>query len=305
MIYTVTLNPSLDYVVRVPDFQLGKTNRTVQEHLFPGGKGVNVSIVLNHLGIPSTALGFLAGFTGAEIDRLLTEMGICTDWIPLEHGAARINVKLQNIEGTEINGMGPEIPEAAVRQLLDKLDGLHPGDALVLAGSIPSSMPKEIYRDILKRLQNRQILTVVDAAGELLQKALSYRPFLIKPNNHELGELFGVELSSRESVIPYARRLQEQGARNVLVSMAGQGAVLVWENGDVFLAEAPSGTLVNGVGAGDSMVAGFLAGWTAHGDAREAFRMAVAAGSASAFCEHLADRTAVQAVYDRVNTVSR
>ncbi len=303
MIYTVTFNPSLDYVVTVPDFQLGKTNRTTQERLYPGGKGVNVSIVLKNLGMESTALGFRGGFTGAEIQRQLEEMDICADLIPLEQGIARINFKLQNVEGTEINGMGPVIPPEQVEALLQKLDGLEPGDVLVLAGSIPASMPPDIYRDILRRLEGKGVLTVVDATRELLVRVLPYHPFLIKPNNHELGEIFGVELESRESVVPYARQLQQMGARNVLVSMAGQGAVLVAEDGQVIASEAPRGVLVNGVGAGDSMVAGFLAGWLAAHSYGEAFRLGVAAGSASAFSEYLASREAVMEVYGQVNPV--
>ncbi len=296
MIYTVTFNPSLDYLVEVPDFRLGRTNRTVREHLFPGGKGINVSIVLRALGVPSTALGFLAGFTGAEIDRSLRDLGIGTRFFTLPEGLSRINLKLQSIDGTEINGMGPPIPPAAREALLAELDKLRAGDALVLAGSIPADLPPDIYRDILARLAGRGVLTVVDATRDLLTNVLEHGPFLIKPNNHELGELFGVELSTREAVVPYAQALRARGARNVLVSMAGQGAVLVAETGQVFSAPAPKGQLVSGVGAGDSMVAGFLAGFLGSGSYEEAFRLGLAAGSASAFCQHLATGDGIRRV---------
>ncbi len=301
MIYTVTFNPSLDYVVDVPQFHLGKTNRTVREALFPGGKGVNVSIVLQALGVESTALGFRAGFVGKEIQHRLEALGIRSDLIPLENGNSRINVKLQTIEGTEINGMGPSIPQDKVQAMLTRLDALNAGDVLVLAGSIPSSMSADLYRDILQRLNGRGVLTVVDAAGELLAKVLPHHPFLIKPNHHELGQLFGVELDSRAEVIPYARRLQAMGAGNVLVSMAGQGAVLVTQDGQVLSSEAPQGTLVSGVGAGDSMVAGFLAGWLRSQSYTDAFRLAVAAGSATAFSQHLADRQTILEVLKSVH----
>lgn len=297
MIYTVTLNPSLDYIVSVRDFELGKTNRTASEQMLPGGKGINVSIVLNHLGFGTTALGFTAGFVGTEIERRLVETGLTCDFIPVEKGCSRINVKLKDFDGTEINGMGPAIGNVHLEALQKQLDGLTEGDVLVLAGSIPSGMPKTIYRDMLARLDGRGVLTVVDATGQLLLQVLEYHPFLIKPNNHELGELFGVELKERNEVAPYAKQLQEKGARNVLVSMAGKGAVLVTEDGTVMELEAPQGTLVNAVGAGDSMVAGFLAGWLERGDYAHAFRMGVAAGSASAFSDMLATKQEIEAVY--------
>lgn len=303
MIYTVTFNPSLDYFVSVPDFKLGRTNRTESELLLPGGKGINVSILLKNLGIDSAALGFCAGFTGEEILRRLHEAGIRTDFIRLSEGCSRINLKLQNMEGTEINGMGPSVGRKKTEELMERLDSLKNGDVLVLAGSIPSSMPGGVYSQILCRLRDKGILTVVDAAGELLLDVLAYHPFLIKPNHHELGELFSAKLCSRESVIPYAEKLQELGARNVLVSLAGEGAVLVCEDRSVWMAEAPEGTLVNGVGAGDSMVAGFLAGWLQTGILQEAFRMGVAAGSASAFSRYLADREMILQVREQVAAV--
>lgn len=300
MIYTVTFNPSLDYIVSVNEFQMGMTNRTSEEIMLPGGKGLNVSTVLKNLGRESVALGFAAGFTGKEIQRMAEEQGLHCDFIPVEHGFSRINVKLKDFDGTEINGKGPEISEKEVRQLYEKLDLLKEGDVLVLAGSIPESLPDSIYSDILFQLSGRGILFVVDATKELLMNVLKFQPFLIKPNNHELGELFGVTLKTREDVVPYGKKLQEQGARNVLVSMAGEGAVLLSETGEIFSLPAPKGTLVNAVGAGDSMVAGFLAGWMERKEYEYAFRMGVSAGSASAFSKLLATREEVEAVYARL-----
>ncbi len=297
MIYTVTFNPSLDYIVSVEDFKLGITNRTSSELMLPGGKGINVSTVLGNLGIENTALGFAAGFTGEEIIRQVEHMGIRSDFIMVPDGISRINLKLKSIDGTEINGSGPEISEAAVAELMEKLEVLGEEDVLVLAGSIPSSMPDDIYRRILKRLQGRGVTAVVDATKDLLLNVLEYRPFLVKPNNHELGEIFQVELWDRKSVVSYARKLQEMGAQNVLVSMAGEGAVLAAQDGTVYETPAPEGTLVNGVGAGDSMVAGFLAGWMEKQDFRHAFYMGVSAGSASAFSERLATREEIKHIY--------
>lgn len=296
MIYTVTLNPSLDYFVTVEDFRLGMTNRTSREQMMPGGKGLNVSMVLKNLGIENTALGFTAGFVGREIVRSLEAMGIYAEFIGLKEGNSRINVKIQNIEGTEINGIGPDIPKSYLDQLMLRIANMVDGDYLVLAGSIPSSVPDTIYRDMMRLVEERRIRVVVDATGALLKQVLPYRPFLVKPNNHELGALFGVELHSKAEVIPYARKLQEEGARNVLVSMAGQGAVLAAEDGSVYEMEAPKGQLKNGVGAGDSMVAGFLAGWMETEQYEKAFRMGVCTGSASAFSENLATKAEVEAL---------
>ena len=300
MIYTVTFNPSLDYIVSVRDFKLGMTNRTEDELMLPGGKGVNVSIILNHLGIDTTALGFTAGFTGKEITRRLAEMGVKTDFIEIENGNSRINMKLKNIDGTEINGMGPEIPEEKLERMMCKLDTLEKGDVLVLAGSIPASMPNDVYSKIMERLKEKEIITVVDATSDLLLNVLKYRPFLVKPNNHELGELFDVELKKRSEVIPYGKKLQEMGARNVLISMAGEGAVLVAEDGTVYETPAPQGELVNAVGAGDSMVAGFVAGWIEKQEYEHAFYMGVSAGSASAFSEYLATAEEITSLYDEI-----
>ena len=300
MIYTVTFNPSLDYIVSVDDFKLGLTNRTSSELILPGGKGTNVSTVLKNLGFESTALGFVAGFTGNEIVKRLNDMGIKSDFISIENGISRINLKLKSIDGTEINGAGPDISEEKVNKLMDKLNQLKEGDVLVLAGSIPSSMSDNIYRDIMADLKDRGVMIVVDATKDLLLNVLEYHPFLIKPNNHELGEIFDVKLTTREEVIPYGRKLQEKGARNVLVSMAGEGAVLIAEDGQVFDAPAPKGKLINGVGAGDSMVAGFVAGWIEKLDYEYAFHMGVASGSASAFSENLATKEEIINVYNQV-----
>ena len=266
MIYTVTFNPSLDYIVRVDDFQLGRVNRTDEEIIYAGGKGINVSIVLKNLGFDSTALGFLAGFTGMEIQRLMECQGIHADFIHVQEGISRINLKLRSREESEINGQGPKIGEEDIRKLYAKLDDLKDGDILVLAGSIPPVMPESMYMDIMKYLEKKKLRIVVDATGDLLVNVLSYHPFLVKPNNHELGEIFGVELKKRDEVVEYAKKLQDMGAGNVLVSMAGEGAVLVAEDGAVFGSGAPKGTVVNSVGAGRETGKwrwrrGFYGGW--------------------------------------------
>lgn len=299
MIYTVTFNPSLDYIVTVKDFKTGVVNRTVDEIIYPGGKGINVSMVLKNLGYDNTALGFMAGFTGDEICRLLEEKGVRADFIHVKKGVSRINVKLRSNEESEINGMGPAIEEKDIEKLYEKLDQLQDGDVLVLAGSIPSVMPESMYMDIMKHLQNKKLDIAVDATKDLLVNVLPYHPFVIKPNNHELGEIFGVTITEKDDVVKYAKKLQEKGARNVLISMAGDGAVLVTEDGQEFRAEAPKGELKNSVGAGDSMVAGFIAGYLATKDYGEAFKMGVCTGSASAFSEELATKAEVQDLLDK------
>ena len=305
MIYTVTFNPSLDYIVSTNDFELGKTNRTTYEQMLAGGKGLNVSTVLKNLGIENKALGFIAGFTGKEIERMTKESGLNCDFITLEHGFSRINVKMKDFDGTELNGMGPVISKEALEQLMIQLRTLKKGDMLVLAGSIPSSMKHSIYHDIMAELTPNGVEFVVDATKDLLLNVLEHRPFLIKPNNYELGELFSVELKTKESVIPYAKKLQGMGARNILVSMAGEGAVLLNENGEVFTLDAPKGTLVNAVGAGDSMVAGFIAGWIESNNFYHAFKMGVASGSASAFSELLATKEEIQKVYQLIENLEK
>ncbi|HIY29163.1 MAG TPA: 1-phosphofructokinase [Firmicutes bacterium] len=296
MVVTVTFNPALDYIVYLPELRPGSLGRAVKETIVPGGKGLNVSVVLANLGIPNRALGFTAGFTGAEIRRLMETAGCETDFISLPSGFSRINVKVKAQEESEINGRGPEIGPKELEALYRRLDALQEGDFLVLAGSIPGSLPEDLYDRILLRLQGKGVETVVDAAGELLLRVLPHHPFLIKPNHLELGELFSRSLSSREEVAQYARLLQKQGARNVLVSMAGDGACLVTETGDTYFLSAPQGKVVNSVGAGDSMLAGFLAGWLQTGDYAQAMRLGVASGSATAFQEWLASREEIQAL---------
>lgn len=288
MIYTVTFNPSLDYIVSVDDFKLGMTNRTSSEQMLAGGKGINVSIVLKNLGLENTAYGFIAGFTGDEISKRLDRAGVNADFIKADSGISRINLKLKSIDGTEINGAGPDISKENIESLMSRLARLKAGDVLVLAGSIPSCIPDDIYMNIMRMLDGRKVMIVVDATSSLLMNVLKYKPFLIKPNQDELGDIFGVTLSTREEVIPYALRLKEMGAVNVLISMGGKGAVLVADDNKVYMAEAPKGTLKNSVGAGDSMVAGFITGWLKERNYEDAFKMGIAAGSASAFSDNLA-----------------
>lgn len=296
MICTVTFNPSLDYIVRVDDMRLGAINRTTYEQVLPGGKGVNVSIVLGNLGHASRALGFVAGFTGDELVRLCAEAGVDCDFIRVERGMTRVNVKVKSAEETELNGMGPQMGEEDVEVLLARTDALGAGDTLVVSGSVPACLPHDMYERVMERVAPRGVRVVVDAERDLLTRTLPLGPFLVKPNNHELGDIFGVELRTRDEVVPYAWRLQEMGAANVLVSMAGEGGVLVAETGEVFQSPAAKGTVVNSVGAGDSSVAGFLAGLAETGSYEAAFRMALATGSASAFSDHLATRAEVEAL---------
>ena len=300
MIYTVTFNPSLDYIVSVEDFKLGLTNRTSSELMLPGGKGINVSTVLGNLGIESTALGFLAGFTGKEIAGRLDQMGIKNGCIWLEEGYSRINVKLKSIDGTEINGQGPDIKKDELQQMFDKLDKLQSGDCLILAGTIPASLPSDIYEQIMEKLMNRNIDIVVDATKDLLLNVLKFHPFLIKPNNHELGEMFGVVLKTDDEIVEYAKKLQVMGARNVLISMAGDGAILITETGEVHKIGVPKGTVVNSVGAGDSMVAGFTASYLKDHDYMEALKRGTATGSATAFSEGLATADKVEELYKQL-----
>lgn len=289
MVYTVTFNPAIDYVVHTGKMNLGATNRSEREEMYFGGKGINVSIVLRELGIKSKALGFTAGFTGEAIEKGLSDAGIDTDFVRLETGNSRINVKIKAAEETELNGQGPDIDDKALSALFEKLDRLSDGDTLVLAGSIPSSLPSDIYERILERLSGKNIRIVVDATKELLLNVLKYKPFLIKPNNHELGEMFGVSLNSDEEIEAYARKLQEMGAVNVLISMAGDGAMLIDEYGKMHRCGVCKGTVKNSVGAGDSMVAGFTAG-VINGDYEYALKLGTAAGGATAFSDGLATK---------------
>lgn len=300
MIYTVTFNPSLDYVVQVEHFQGDSVNRTSEEHVYPGGKGNNVAVIASNLGMKSRALGFKAGFTGAAMEQMLQEFGCDTDFIALEEGVTRINVKVKSDDEFEINGQGPRIPDEKIRQLYEKLDALESGDVLVLSGSIPNTLPDDMYERIMERLAGTGVRISVDATKDLLMNVLKYHPFLIKPNNHELGEMFGVTLESDDEIAEYARKLQEMGARNVLVSMAGDGAILVTEDGSVLKQLPPAGEVVNSVGAGDSMVAGFLAGYLKTGSYEEALKLGTAAGSATAFTSWLADAGTVGELYKKL-----
>lgn len=297
MIYTVTFNPSLDYIVRMDSFATGEINRVNYEQVLAGGKGINVSIVLKNLGHNNTALGFLAGFTGEEIKRQLHEFGVTNDFVQLNQGFSRINVKAKAENETEINGQGPDINEAKREELFTKLDQLQADDTLVLAGSIPKTLPDDIYQQIMARLNGKGIRIIVDAEKKLLLNVLQYHPFLIKPNNHELGDMFGVTLTTDAEIIEYAKKLQAKGAQNVLISMAGDGAILLTTDGTTYKCPAPKGKLVNSVGAGDSMVAGFITGFNeSAGDFKTAFHMGVATGSASAFSDNLATRPEVEAL---------
>lgn len=298
MIYTVTFNPSLDYIVNIDSITLGATNRSEGEQILPGGKGINVSIVLNNLGIQNTALGFIAGFTGDEIEKNVKELGCKTDFIRLKEGISRINVKIKSAKETEINGVGPNIGKDSVELLLTKLDELTKDDVLVLAGSIPSSMSDSIYLNIMERLKNKGVLVVVDATKDLLLNVLEKRPFLIKPNRQELEEIFEVTIQTNEEIFHYAKKLKEMGARNVLISMAGDGALFVGEDGSELISSAPKGKVINSVGAGDSMVAGFLAGYLNTMDYQYAFKMGISAGSASAFSTHLATKKEVEMILE-------
>lgn len=287
MIYTVTFNPAIDYVVHTSSLKPGEVNRSDGEQMYFGGKGINVSIVLRELGIDSVALGFTAGFTGEAIENGLAKMGIKTDFVRLRSGNSRINVKIKAEEETELNGQGPDISEDALDELFAGLDKLSDGDTLILAGSIPPSLPSDIYEKILHHLSAKKIRTVVDATKQLLLNTLKYRPYLIKPNNFELGELFGVSLENDEEIMHYAMELQKMGARNILVSMAENGAILLDENGNFHRCGVCKGSVKNSVGAGDSMLAGFIAG-IEKGDADYALRLGTAAGGATTFSEGLA-----------------
>lgn len=289
MVYTVTFNPAIDYVVHTDEMQVGSVNRSRREEIYFGGKGINVSVVLSELGITSKALGFVAGFTGKAIEEGVQQTGVETDFVHLGSGFSRINVKIKSSDETDLNGQGPEISDTAISALYEKLDRLKDGDTLVLAGSVPDTLPSDIYEKILARLSGKRIKAVVDATGNLLLNVLKYKPFLVKPNNHELGEMFGVMLTGEDEILKYAGKLKEMGAANVLVSMAGEGAVLLDENGGVHRCGVCSGKVKNSVGAGDSMVAGFLAG-SLEGDYEYALKLGTAAGGATAFSDGLAKK---------------
>ena len=300
MINTITLNPSLDYIVKVDDFKAGHVNRTSEENIYPGGKGINVSIVLKNLGVKNRALGFVAGFTGEEIEKLVADHGVDSDFIKLEKGMSRINVKLKSKEESEINGMGPNISQVDIEKLYKKLDSLKAGDFVVLAGSIPSTLPDDIYETIMKDFQHKEINFVVDATKDLLLNVLKYKPFLIKPNKEELEETFKEKIETNEDIVKHAEKLQDMGARNVLISLGGDGAILITETKEVYYSKAPKGKVLNTVGSGDSMVAGFIAGYQKNRDYNEAFKMGIAAGSASAFSMNLATLPEVESLLKEI-----
>lgn len=298
MIYTVTLNPALDYVMKVGNIRYDDINRSESEEIYYGGKGINVSVILTRLGVENKALGFVGGFTGEKLYEMLKKDGIDCDFNILKNGYTRINVKIKAQTELDVNAQGPAIDEEDIALLLEKLDGIKQGDFLVLAGSIPNTLPDDIYERILSRLDGRGINFVVDATGDLLKNVLKYKPFLIKPNHHELGDLFGVEAKSEQDIVLYAKKLQEMGARNVLVSRAKDGATLIDELGNVTTFENAEGELVNSVGCGDSMVGGFLAGWIEKGDYSYALKLGAACGNATAFSQELATANEIKAVFD-------
>lgn len=300
LIYTVTFNPALDYIVTMDELKVGSVNRTKTEQILAGGKGINVSTVLNNLQVENTALGFVAGFTGREIEDRLRSAGCTTDFIQVPQGMSRINLKVMANVETEINGSGPIIGKEDLDKLYERLSELAEGDLLVLAGSIPGTLPDTIYSDILEKLSGKGVRFVVDATGDLLLNVLKFKPFLVKPNEHELADMYHVRLETKEDIIKYADKLHEDGAVNVLISMGAKGAVLIDEYGNVHECPAPDGKVINSVGAGDSMVAGFVAGYMENGDYSHALKMGISAGSASAFSKYLATKEEILDVYGRV-----
>lgn len=298
MIYTVTLNPALDYVMKVGNIRFDDINRSESEEIYYGGKGINVSVILTRLGVENKALGFVGGFTGKKLYEMLKNDGINCDFNILKNGYTRINVKIKAQTELDVNAQGPAISREDIALLLEKLDEIKQGDFLVLAGSIPNTLPDDIYERILSRLDGRGINFVVDATGDLLKNVLKYKPFLIKPNHHELGDLFGVETKTEQDIVFYAKKLQEMGARNVLVSRAKDGATLIDEQKNVTTFGNVEGELVNSVGCGDSMVGGFLAGWIEKGDYSYALKLGAACGNATAFSQELATANEIKAVFD-------
>ena len=298
MVYTVTLNPALDYVMKLKALRTDDINRTDGEEIYYGGKGINVSVILTQLGIPNTALGFLAGFTGRKLEEMLKNDNVSCDFNYLKNGDTRINVKIKADKEIDLNACGPEITKEDMQSFLRKLDGIKSGDYLILAGSIPNTLPDDIYEQILERVGDRNINCVVDATGDLLKNVLKYKPFLIKPNHHELGDLFSVQIKSDDDIVKYSKKLQEMGAKNVLVSMAKDGAMLTDENGCVHKIGNAKGKLINSVGCGDSMVAGFTAGYIKTADYSYALRLGSACGNATAFSEKLATREEIERVFN-------
>lgn len=300
MIYTVTLNPSIDYVIKVDKLTTGNINRVNEEHVYPGGKGINVTRILKSLDNDNIALGFVSGFTGDYIINSLQELNLKSDFIKVKQGFTRINVKVKSEEETEINGQGPKISEEELNQFYKVIDKLVDGDILILSGSIPSCLDERLYESIMKKVEDMDIKVIVDATKNLLLNVLKYKPFLIKPNNHELAEMFNVELNSTEDVVFYARKLKEMGAQNVLISMGKDGALLVTENDEVFASSVAKGEVINSVGAGDSMVAGFIAGYLKSNSYEEALRLGAASGGATAFSSDLATREFIDKLVDEI-----
>ncbi len=294
MIYTITFNPALDYISQVENFQKGKINRTTNEKILPGGKGLNVSIVLKNLGIDNTALGFIAGFTGDELKRRIEQYNVKTNFIKVENGITRINVKISSNEETALNGCGPQITEDDLEKILKQIDEIQKEDIVILAGNIPKNINKNIYEKICLKLKEKETTFIVDATRELLIGILKYNPFFIKPNKEELEETFGVKIQGEQEIIQYAKKLQEMGARNVLISLGGEGAILITEENKIYKANAPKGKVISTVGSGDSMVAGFIAGYIKDKDYKEALKLGIAAGSASAFSTELATKERVE-----------
>lgn len=294
MFYTVTLNPALDYISQVDDFGIGKINRTKTEKILPGGKGLNVSMVLKNLGIDSVAIGFIAGFTGDELRKQMEQKGVKTEFIKVQNGITRINVKISSNQETALNGIGPDIDEKNIEELLQKINEITSDDLVILSGNIPKSIPKNIYPIICDILEKNNVTFVVDATRELLIDVLKYKPFLIKPNKEELEETFKVKITTKDELVTYAKKLQDMGAQNVLISLGGDGAILLNKEGKVYYSKAPKGKVINTVGAGDSMVAGFLAGYKKTKDYEQAFKMGIATGSASAFSMDLATAKEVE-----------
>ena len=300
MIYTLTLNPSIDYIVHLNKFVSGITNRTTSEEYYIGGKGINVSCILSELGIKSTALGFTAGFTGDAIEKGLQEQGICAEFIRLKNGISRINIKVKADKESEINCQGPHIEQDEFEKLLSLTDEIKDGDTIVLAGSIPKTVADDTYERILKRLKDKNIRIVVDATKKLLVNCLKYKPFLIKPNKQEISEIFSAKIESEEDIKSYAKELRKMGARNVIVSLGGEGAVLFAENGNIYKAGIVKDKVRNTVGSGDSMVAGFIAGYEKTGDYAYALKLGTACGNATAFSSGLAKREKIDEVFSKI-----
>ena len=300
MIYTITMNPALDYVVDLPNFKVNQVNRVIEEHIFYGGKGINVAVVLKELGFDSCCLGFVAGFTGEELEKGIKELGVKSDFVHVSNGLTRINVKIHSQQETELNGLGPEVNDQDIECLFEKLKQLTSDDVLVISGSVPASMSLSIYDQILQRVDTSKVKVVVDATGDLLKQTLKYKPFLIKPNNHELAELFHVELKTIDDIEKYARQLQKMGAVNVLVSMAKDGALLIDSKGKIYLSNAPYGDVVNTVGSGDSMVAGFISGYLKTKDYKEALKLGASCGSATAFSSGIGEKKLIDTLKNEI-----